>query len=220
MKRESYRNLDDAMLLELWQAGDLQAGEGLLKRYQEKVKYFFMRRVSLEYETLTQDTLTAVSRNRDRIQTSFRSYLWGTARNVFRGHIRSKTKGLDPDDESTTSERVDESWTTKQIAHENRKTLVAALRRLPLDMQSILELRVWESLTNTEIAEVLDIEPGAVRVRLHRARKKLKAAFTEVEEEAKKLATEDHRMSGWAREVRDQRADDNDSEPSEPDPSE
>jgi RNA polymerase sigma factor (sigma-70 family) len=48
-----------------------------------------------------------------------------------------------------------------------------ALRRLADDDREVLCLAIWEGLSSEEIATVLGCSSGAVRLRLHRARKRL-----------------------------------------------
>jgi RNA polymerase sigma-70 factor (ECF subfamily) len=48
--------------------------------------------------------------------------------------------------------------------------LVAALRRLPLDEQIVLELYYWERMTAGEIAEALGDPEGSIRTRIRRAK--------------------------------------------------
>lgn len=59
--------------------------------------------------------------------------------------------------------------------------LEAALRSLSLDDREALRLIAWEELTPTEAARSLSISPVAFRVRLHRARRRLRAALPETE---------------------------------------
>jgi RNA polymerase sigma-70 factor (ECF subfamily) len=55
------------------------------------------------------------------------------------------------------------------------KELRAAFGRLPDDDRELLALTGWEGLRPAEIAEVLGCRAAGVRVRLHRARKRLAA---------------------------------------------
>ncbi len=55
---------------------------------------------------------------------------------------------------------------------EDEEVLDALARLRPADRE-ILRLSIWEELTNTEIAKVLEIEPHAVTMRLSRARDRL-----------------------------------------------
>ncbi len=67
------------------------------------------------------------------------------------------------------------------IGTQEREGLVLqALRRVSVEHQTMLELHYWEHMPAPEIAEVLEIQPGAVRVRLHRARRALEDALREV----------------------------------------
>lgn len=64
----------------------------------------------------------------------------------------------------------------------------AHLRRTLLDMaeedRELLYMAFWEDLTRTEIVGILGISPGAARVRLTRAKRRLKACLDEQEQEA------------------------------------
>ncbi len=103
-----------------------------------------------------------------------RLWLYGIARNVTRNANRSARRRArlsgrlgqigprpDPDPEMQVVRRS-----------EDEEVLDALARLRPADRE-ILRLSVWEELTNTEIAKVLDIEPHAVTMRLGRARNRL-----------------------------------------------
>ncbi|MGD8415159.1 MAG: sigma-70 family RNA polymerase sigma factor, partial [Candidatus Latescibacterota bacterium] len=49
------------------------------------------------------------------------------------------------------------------------------LEKLPEDYRTVIGLRDLDELTTQEVAELLEISEGAVRVRLHRARQALRA---------------------------------------------
>ncbi|WP_434428243.1 RNA polymerase sigma factor [Nannocystis pusilla] len=53
------------------------------------------------------------------------------------------------------------------------RLLLAALQRLPLDYQVVLELHYWESMTTDEIAAALGLPPGTARSRVRRGRQLL-----------------------------------------------
>lgn len=57
---------------------------------------------------------------------------------------------------------------------ETRLDLVTAWRRLEVDDQETLALTAFDELTSGEAAEVLGITPAAYRVRLMRARRRLR----------------------------------------------
>ena len=52
--------------------------------------------------------------------------------------------------------------------------VVRALNQLSDDDRELLTLTAWEGLSPAQIAAVIGVEPGTVRVRLHRARRRLR----------------------------------------------
>jgi RNA polymerase sigma-70 factor (ECF subfamily) len=60
---------------------------------------------------------------------------------------------------------------------ETRQALDAALARLTPQQRAVFTLREMEGLSTDEVASMLDLEPGAVRVHLHRARLRLGEHF-------------------------------------------
>jgi len=60
---------------------------------------------------------------------------------------------------------------------ERDEQIHAALGALRRDDQELLQLWAWDGLKPAQIAVVLDTSPEAVSVRLHRAKKRLSAAF-------------------------------------------
>lgn len=66
------------------------------------------------------------------------------------------------------------------LLHEHRaehRAVLDALGELPDHDRELVTLVAWEGLTPTQAAAVLDLAPGTARVRLHRARTRLRAAL-------------------------------------------
>jgi RNA polymerase sigma-70 factor (ECF subfamily) len=74
-----------------------------------------------------------------------------------------------------------------------------AVARLSDDDQELLRLVAWEELGREEIALVLGISRTAVRVRLHRARRRLADEMAAPREPLKRSADGGQVMSRWAR---------------------
>ena len=77
-------------------------------------------------------------------------------------------------------DQLADSGQTPQEAAESAETagqVQAALRTIPSDKRQIVVLRDYLDLSYAEIADVLDIAPGTVMSRLHRARLALKEAL-------------------------------------------
>ncbi len=66
------------------------------------------------------------------------------------------------------------------MATVERADLHAALQRLSDRDRQLLELRYTEDLTQSAIAQRLGIPEGTVKVRLHRARNKLRQVYTPI----------------------------------------
>lgn len=174
----SVRGVDpDLEQLERWRAGDTAAGEALFARYFDSLCGFFATKCHGEADDLVQKTLFACVRAKDqfRKQSSFRTYLFTVARNELYQHLRKQRRDGERLDFSITS--VADLVTTPgtRLARDaERRQMLAVLQAMPVEQQTLLELHYWEGMDTAALAEVFEISEGAVRVRLHRARKELK----------------------------------------------
>jgi len=80
--------------------------------------------------------------------------------------------GVDPVAESFT-----EHVTARVAAESLQRELAAALARLATADRDVLLLVAWADLTYEEVGRALNIPVGTVRSRLHRARRKVRAAM-------------------------------------------
>jgi RNA polymerase sigma-70 factor (ECF subfamily) len=164
--------------LDRWRGGDAAAGEALFARYFDSIVGFFATKCHADADDLVQRTFLACVKAKDqfRKQSSFRTYLFTVARHELYHHLRRQRRDGDRLDFSITS--VAELITTPatKLAREaERRRLHEVLRSMPVDEQTLLELHYWEGLDMAALAEVFEVSPGAIRVRLHRARKDLKS---------------------------------------------
>mgnify|MGYP005853815329 CR=1 FL=1 len=167
----------DLHLLDAWRAGDLDAGERLFLRHFPGVARFFRNKVDGDIEDLVQRTFLACLEAEPRFTGAgtFRGFLFGIARNVLFNSYRDlqRARGVvDLDDISLH----DLTATPSAVAArgEEERLLLAALRRLPLQHQIVLELAYWEDLTHVEIADALGIPVGTASTRLRRAKQLLR----------------------------------------------
>lgn len=68
--------------------------------------------------------------------------------------------------------------------HAEALHMLAAIRALPPAYRDTLALRLVEGLSGPEIAELTGLDPGSVRVNLHRGMRKLRAALGLVAQES------------------------------------
>ncbi len=81
-----------------------------------------------------------------------------------------------PQDESLVAELTDRDRTPDHAAEQNelKQIVRRELDGLPQDQREILLLRDFHDLSYAEIAQVMEIRPGTVMSRLHRARTELR----------------------------------------------
>lgn len=195
---------EDGELLLAWRAGDSRAGNVLFMRHFPALWRFFHGKVGEDAEDLIQRTMLACVSGRDRVRDDgFRPYLFRIARNQLCNHYRRRStreRHFEPVERSLHD--LGPLISTVMVKHEEHKRLLAALRRLPLDVQLTLELYYWEGLRYTELAEVLGVSVDAIKKRLQRGRDQLRAIVRELGE-ARVVASTLTRLEDWARSLRE-----------------
>jgi RNA polymerase sigma factor (sigma-70 family) len=167
---------DDLALLEAWRAGDLRAGQDLFARHFSDIYRFFEHKIPNDAEDLAQRTFTAcvAAREKFRGQATFRTYLFAIARNQLYTHLRNVPRGEHVDFEVTSIADMVTSLSSRVGRAREIEQLRAVLRELPAEQQLLLELHYWHDLDASALAEVFEVPPGTIRVRLLRARKALR----------------------------------------------
>jgi RNA polymerase sigma-70 factor (ECF subfamily) len=172
---------NDEELFTAWRAGDRAAGEALIERHFDSLERFFATKAGDAGEDLVQRTLlVCVEKGAAfRADGSFRAFIFGIARNVLHEHIRGRIKhgGGPPDFSNSGIADLSPGVNTLAMYRADQRTLVAGLQRLPLDLQLLIELFYWEELGIDELAVVLEVPPGTIKSRLHRARTLLAEAM-------------------------------------------
>jgi len=153
--------------------------------------FHYLRRLVGEHEAedLTQEVFLKVSRalNDFRGDSSLSTWLYRIATNTALDKLRNsdfkkisrKKPDIDPDETNTDD---NDDWTNKNIPPADqqliRKEMHQCIRNhvdgLPDAYRTAIVLSEIEELKNHEIAEILGISLDTVKIRLHRARAKLK----------------------------------------------
>ncbi|MBN2022165.1 MAG: sigma-70 family RNA polymerase sigma factor [Pirellulales bacterium] len=186
----------DRQAIELARSGAAAAVESLVAKYQQRVFRLAMRIVGRRDdadEVVQQTFLSLVEHLRDfRGQSAFATWLLRIATNhglsVLRRRVTrpavawtDRTEGNDGKDVPLSDLVARWRETPEQIAQhqELRQLLTETLDRLDLKYAMVFVLRDLEGLSTRETAEVLDIRPGTVKVRLLRARRLLRLRLAE-----------------------------------------
>jgi RNA polymerase sigma-70 factor (ECF subfamily) len=172
--------LNDDLLARL-RRGDARAFEDLVKTYQHRVFGVGLRMLGsrAEAEEIAQETFLRAHRALGEFRGEARlgTWLYAIASRLClnrlaagdRRHPRADDETLD----RLPSSVVDAATTLERL--ELQSALHQAIADLPEDRRIVVALRDLEGLGYEEIAEVLGLELGTVRSRLHRARMELKA---------------------------------------------
>lgn len=171
--------------------GDQEALAELVRRYQNDIFRFslhYVRDIERAKE-MSQETFIRVYVARARFDPSrkFRPWILCIARNLCLNEIkRKKSVSMESLEEYASSAR-DETGEVLQssadgpdqlmMADERRKLLAESLEKLDPESREIVRLRFFERLQARDIAEVVGSTEGAVRTRLHRILKSMRAIY-------------------------------------------
>jgi RNA polymerase sigma-70 factor, ECF subfamily len=168
--------MTDAEIILRAASGDRTAFGKLYERHWKTIysyAWLLVRSVP-DAEDITQDCFLALIRQPksfDPGRSNLRTWLLAIARNQALQRYRNQASQPDADEElAETATSADEDLMTKERAD----ALHRAFDLLPNLQREALFLFEFEGLSLAETAEVLDIEPNAVKARLFRAREQLK----------------------------------------------
>ena len=141
---------------------------------------FWLSGSSSEAEDITSETFTRAWVVRDDLRaTSLKAYLFTIARNLFRKQQR-KNRRLQP-----INETVPDSQPGPHEILESRselKTTLRALQKLSDVDRTVLVLRAQSGLSYEEIAQLMELSISAVKVKIHRARLKIRLYKSKMED--------------------------------------
>lgn len=192
----------DAELLERWQAGDKGAGAEIYRRHVDFVIRFFRNKSGKDVDDLVQMTFVRLlaARHRVRDRKALTAFIHSIARNVLSERMRQNRPDFNPDVDSFAS--VVPGPSSILGRKQEHRLFVAALRHVPLEQQTILELFYWEHMNAAEIAELMGISHSAMRSRLAVAREAVKQQIAELGESDALVASTITGIDKWASEVR------------------
>jgi uncharacterized protein len=171
----------DTALVAASLAGDHAAFGELADRHAARLTALAGRLLgdAVEAEDLTQETLLQAYLGLDRLRhpERFSSWVYGIALNLAKMRLRSRRNGALPEvDASRLAALVAADPSPAEIveARELWSLVESALDVLPAEQRRAVLLHYVDGLSCEEIAALLDEPAGTVRVRLHRARARLR----------------------------------------------
>lgn len=179
---------DDAFLIQAALGGDTSAFGQLVQKYQDRlfntVLHVMGRREAAE--DLVQDAFVQayVKLNTFHGNSAFYTWLYRIAFNLAISQKRRKhvEASVDQRREEIGQEPVDrhEAPGERLLRQERAAQVQQALGKLSDEFRSIIVLREVEGCCYETIAEILDLPPGTVKSRLHRARLELRDHLQEL----------------------------------------
>lgn len=173
----------DRELVERVQAGDKQAFDLLVLRYQQKLVKLISRYVRDPQEAMDVAQEAFIKAYRAipgfRGESSFYTWLYRIGVNTAKNHLVAQgRRPPDSDVDAQDAERFDidtmlrEQDTPEAEAYrdEVERTVVEAIAELPEELRTAVTLRELEGLSYQEIAQVMECPVGTVRSRIFRAR--------------------------------------------------
>jgi RNA polymerase sigma-70 factor (ECF subfamily) len=141
-----------------------------------------------EAEDLTQQALVKVSRSLQtfRGDSALSTWVYRIATNTAMDYLRSRSGQHAPVEERVLDSLSDgeesppdggeqvASLETSMLREEMSECIRDFVERLPQDYRTVVVLSDIEGFTNSEIAQILGVSTGSAKIRLHRARQRLK----------------------------------------------
>ena len=154
-------------------------------KHYDRVRKFILVLVRDEWvaDDLIQETFIKVQRNLNQLREASKlsSWIFRIAYNLCQDHFRKLSQSSKSEHVLTGNREIlaEPLFQKKFEQHQLGECIQDKIRLLPESYQTVLALFDLMEFSHQEIAEILDISIENVKVRLHRARKKLKTILEE-----------------------------------------
>lgn len=164
--------------------GNLDSLVPLYDRYNLKIFNFFLRVTHdrITSEDLTQNVFSRILNYRSSYNEvyTFKSWIYQIARNVHVDHY-SKNKMMFSDYPAEQNYENERMEAMEQMEKQQKvEAIREALGLLTTEQREIIELSRFQDLKYEEISKITGNSVGAVRVKVHRAIKKLKEVYFQI----------------------------------------
>jgi RNA polymerase sigma-70 factor (ECF subfamily) len=170
-------------LVERARSGDEQAFSQLVAAHQRSalaIAYAILGDAAAAGDVMQETFLRAWQKLRDLDDPDrFGAWIGRIARNLAHDHVRRQPRDLVPlEDQQPVYPRLAEDPANLLDRGETRRTINAALGELDETTRTAIALRYYQNMSSKQIAEVLDLTPAAVDMRLSRGRAELRKKLT------------------------------------------
>lgn len=176
-RHEEFKTVHERLLVVQAQAGDAQAFQELVRRYERRLVYYIRRILGDGHDAfdILQDAWLTVYRKLNSLNSpeAFRVWLYKITHDLTVSHLRKQSKWPQSLPESTADSDGLESWNELE-ALENAELVHRTLEQLSPAHREVLTLRFLEDMDLAEIADVVGCGVGTVKSRLHYAKRELR----------------------------------------------
>jgi RNA polymerase sigma-70 factor (ECF subfamily) len=176
----------DETLMHSVQGGDLDALGELFERHHRPVFQFLSRTTGdpSTAEDLVQEVFMRILKYRHTYDPEgrFQTWLFRIARNARTDFFRRRPPPADPVEQAIDLPALSEGPQERLARRMDARQLERALWRLPDEARDLLVLARFHAMPYDDIADLLGIEVGAVKVRVYRAMKQLRTQFFRLED--------------------------------------
>ena len=167
------RQVDDAILVESAQDGDVDAFEALVKRHEDSVYRVALRMLGsrADAQDISQETFVRVWRylHRFRHQSALNTWVYRITTRCCLDFIAARRPTGEPLELEQEIGGADPAESAEQ--RERLRAVTRAITGLPPEQRAALVLREFEGLSYEDVGEVLGVSVAAVKGRIHRARR-------------------------------------------------
>ncbi len=171
---------DDIYYIEAVRKGNVQAFSFLVEKYQKLVYTLALKLLKKpeEAEEMAQDTFIKAFQKLDSYEgkSKFSTWLYSITYNACISELRKRRiefKSLDDRQISDQDEQKMHDYYRETRKEDQEKYLNLALAKLPEDDQVLVTLYYYESQSMDEISQITGLTVSNIKVKIHRARKKM-----------------------------------------------
>jgi len=180
----SLESKSDSELMELYKNDDMNAFEIIYSRYANKLYNFFFNHTGdvEKSNDFLQTTFLKIHKSRERYHSSFAlsTWIYTIAKNLLKDEFKRKYKTISLDEVDEPASKEDPEDMIEKVKMET--AIQKSLNLLSEDEKTIVFLSKYENMKYREIARILRTTTGAVKVKAHRAFKKLRKYLKEIME--------------------------------------
>jgi RNA polymerase sigma-70 factor (ECF subfamily) len=178
--------MTDEQAMQSVKEGNLDHVALLFERYHIRFYNFFLRFTidKAVSEDLTQNLFMRIIKYKDGFdaQRQFKPWAYQIARNMAYKEVKSSAKQEAFLDVERAASLESSATVAEQNQREREAILQQAIMLLPAEQRELLVLSRYQGLKYKEIGQMMKVEESTIKVRVHRAMKRLKDLYLVVEQ--------------------------------------